>query len=131
MRQPLDLRPCSLDQRFRQPTKRRSRPTNGICIGLADAPQGWAMAIAIIFLLGIANFTVHRAVLASGHAMVRALTHGAMARFGAVYLTLGLEFAVLLAAMLAASGDPAWAWAYAGYSAINLVAGWAILTGRI
>lgn len=89
------------------------------------------MAIAIIFLFGIANFAAHRAVLESGHVMVRSLVSGRMARFGAARVTLGLEFAVLLVAMLAANGDPLWAWAYAGYSAVNLLAAWAILTGRI
>lgn len=89
------------------------------------------MAIAIIFLFGIANFALHRAVLESGHVMVRSLVSGRMARFGAGKITLGLEFVVLLVAMLAASGDPAWGWAYAGYSAINGLAAWAILTGRI
>jgi hypothetical protein len=46
-------------------------------------------------------------------------------------VTLGLEFAVLVVAMLAANSDPLWAWAYTGYSAINAAAAWAILTGRI
>lgn len=89
------------------------------------------MAIAIIFLFGIANFALHRAVLDSGHVMVRSLVSGRMARFGADKLTLALEFVVLLVAMLAASADPVWAWAYAGYTAINAAAAWAILTGRI
>jgi hypothetical protein len=89
------------------------------------------VAIAIIFLFGIANFALHRAVLESGHVMIRSLVSGRMARFGAGRVTLGLEFVVLLLAMLAASGNSAWAWAYAGYSAINALAAWAILTGRI
>lgn len=89
------------------------------------------MAIAIIFLFGIANFALHRAVLESGHLMVRSLVSGRMARFGAARVTLVLEFAVLLVALLAARADPVWAWAYAGYSAINALAAWAILTGRI
>ena len=54
-----------------------------------------------------------------------------MARLGAGTVTLGLEFAVLLVAMLAANADPLWAWAYAGYSAVNGLAAWAILAGRI
>ena len=86
------------------------------------------MAIAILFLLGIANFAVHRAVLDSGHVVVRAMTgsSGAASR-----LTLALEFFLLLAAMFAAAADPRWAWAYVGYSLFNLAAGWAILTRRI
>ncbi len=89
------------------------------------------IAIALIFLLGIANFAAHRAVLDSGHVMVRSLVSGRMARLGAARFTLGLEFVVLLVAMLAANADPAWGWAYAGYSAINALAAWAILTGRV
>ena len=89
------------------------------------------MAIAILFLCGIANFALHRAVLESGHVMVRSLVSGLIARLGAGTITLGLEFAVLVVAMLAANADPLWAWAYAGYSAINAAAAWAILTGRI
>lgn len=89
------------------------------------------MAIAIIFLFGIANFALHRAVLESGHVMVRSLVAGRMARFGAARVTMALEFVVLLVAMLAANSDPAWGWAYAGYSAVNALAAWAILTGRV
>jgi hypothetical protein len=86
------------------------------------------MAIAIVFLLGIANFALHRAVLGSGHAVVQA-----MVRPGGPggKLTLALEFVLLLAAMLATSGSASWAWAYAIYSLCNGAAAWAILTGRI
>lgn len=86
------------------------------------------MAIAIVFLLGIANFAMHRAVLDSGHVVVRAMTGGSETT---ARVTLALEFILLLSALLAASADPRWAWAYVGYSVFNLLAGWAILTRRI
>ncbi|MCL6249978.1 hypothetical protein M3P36_02790 [Altererythrobacter sp. KTW20L] len=86
------------------------------------------MAVGIVFLLGIASFALHSAVLASGHVVVRAFTGS-----GAVSsrLTLVLEFAVLVVAMAAAQADSAWGWAYAIYTACNAAAGWAILTGRM
>lgn len=86
------------------------------------------MAIAIVFLLGIANFALHRAVLGSGHVVVRA-----MARPGGPggMFTLALEFVLLLAALLATTASASWAWAYALYSLCNGAAAWAILTGRI
>lgn len=47
-------------------------------------------------------------------------------------LTLVAELAVLLAAMLlAANGWSSLVWIYAGYSALNGVSAWLILTGRI
>lgn len=86
------------------------------------------MAVAFVFLLGIANFALHSAVLGSGHVVVRALTGG-----GAVTsrLTLVLEFAVLVVALMASQVDGTWGWAYALYTACNGAAGWAILSGRI
>ena len=43
-----------------------------------------------------------------------------------------VEFLVLLGAMLlVGTGSRGWAWAYAGYTALNAVAAWLILTRRI
>ena len=45
--------------------------------------------------------------------------------------SLVLEFAVLLAAMaLVGTGHPGWAWVYLGYSAMNGLAAWLLLSGR-
>lgn len=89
-----------------------------------------AFAILVIFVLGVVNFTLHRAVLDSGHPLV-----GQMPRFVHLLggrLTLIAEFLILLAAMLlAANGWAGLVWAYAGYSALNALSAWAILTGRI
>lgn len=84
----------------------------------------------VIFLLGIGNFALHKAVLESGHPLI-----GKMPWFAHMLghrLTLLTEFLVLLSAMLlAANGWPVLVWAYAGYSALNGVAAWLILSGRV
>lgn len=87
------------------------------------------MAVLVIFLLGIGNFAMHKAVLESGHPMFAgswtAKTLGGRASMAA-------EFMILLAAMLlVANGHAGWGWAYLGYSAMNAVAAWLVLTGRI
>jgi hypothetical protein len=88
------------------------------------------MAILLAFLLGIANFALHRAVLESGHPLLDRATW-AIGRPGGRF-SLALEFAALLAAMLAiANGATGWAWAYAAYSLTNAISAWLILTGRI
>ena len=86
--------------------------------------------LIVIFILGVANFTMHSAVLNSGHKLL-----GQMPGFVQVLggrLTLVAEFLVLLAAMLlVANGWGSLVWAYAGYSALNAVSAWLILSGRI
>ena len=88
------------------------------------------MVIFFVFLLGIGNFALHRAVLASGHpalAEIAWLVRGLGGRASLV-----LEFALLLAALLlAAGGHPGWAWAYLGYSLLNALAAWLILSRRM
>ena len=87
-------------------------------------------AVAIILLLGIGNFALHRAVLESGHPMIGQMP-GFVQTLGG-RLSLVAEFLVLLAAsLLAANGWPMLAWAYLGYSALNAFAAWLILTDRI
>jgi len=88
------------------------------------------MAIAIIFLLGIGNFALHKAVLESRHPLLGHVPWFVHMLGGR--LTLVTEFLVLLAAlMLAANGWPVLAWAYLIYTALNALAAWLILTGRI
>ena len=88
------------------------------------------MAIVVIFLLGIGNFALHKAVLESRHPML-----GQMPWFVHMLggrLTMVTEFLVLLAAMLlAANGWVGLAWAYLAYSALNAIAAWLILTDRL
>ena len=88
------------------------------------------MAIIAIFLLGVGNFALHRAVTRSGHPLLRRspwFVHQLGGR-----LTFATEFLLLFAAlMLAAEGWPWLVWVYAGYTAINAIAAWLILTRRI
>jgi ABC-type Co2+ transport system permease subunit len=88
------------------------------------------VVIIFVFLLGIGNFTLHRAVLSSGHpalAQMAWLVEGLDGR--ASFL---LEFALLFAALLlAAGGHPGWAGAYFIYSALNALAAWLILSRRM
>lgn len=98
----------------------------------ADRRHGISGAVAVlaIFLLGIGNFAMHKAVLESGHRLLgrMALSPGG----GAGRITLAVEFAVLLAAMLAAAnGWPAFAWGYFIYTLANGLSAWLILTGRV
>ena len=86
--------------------------------------------LLLTFLLGVANFAMHKAVLESGHPLL-----GRMPWF--VHMlggrgSLAVEFIVLLGAMLlVGTGYPGWAWAYFGYTALNAVASWLILSRRV
>ena len=87
------------------------------------------MALVLTFLLGIANFAMHKAVLESHHPMLAQMPWFELlgGRFSFV-----LEFMLLLGALLlAASGHSAWGWAYLAYSALNGIAGWLILSRRV
>lgn len=88
------------------------------------------MALVFVFLLGIVNFALHRAVLDSGHPI--------LAQVAWLYRPLGgrlslvAEFMMLLGSMLqVAGGSPGWAWGYALYSAVNGVSAWLILSRRL
>jgi len=88
------------------------------------------MAILILFVLGTANFAMHKAVLECGHPLlghVPRYFHMLGGRF-----SLGVEFLVLLGTMLMVdSGAMGWAWFYALYSIVNGISAWLILSGRI
>lgn len=88
------------------------------------------MGIAVLFLLGIGNFAMHKAVLESGHPLLGQMPwfyHMLGGRF-----SLFVEFFMLLGAMLmVGAGSAGWAWAYAGYSALNGASAWLILSGRV
>ena len=88
------------------------------------------MAILVIFVLGIGNFAMHKAVLDSGHPLLGRMPWFVHMLGGRI--TLVTEFLVLLAAMLlAAQGWPALVWAYLAYSLLNALSAWLILTRRI
>jgi len=88
------------------------------------------MAIFMLFVLGIVNFAMHKAVIESGHPL--------LGRMPLMYHMLGgrfsllVEFLMLLAAMLlAATGSSDWVWLYAAYSVLNGISAWLILTRRV
>jgi hypothetical protein len=63
-------------------------------------------ATIVIFVLGIGNFALNRAVFNSDHPLFFAL-------------------------LLSVQGWPGFVWAYCGYSAVNALAGWLLLSGRV
>jgi hypothetical protein len=87
-------------------------------------------ALLVTFLLGVGNFAAHQAVLESGHPLLGRVpwfVHMLRGRGSLV-----IEFLVLLGAMLlVGTGNPGWAWAYAGYTALNGIAAWLILSRRV
>jgi hypothetical protein len=86
------------------------------------------MAFVATFLLGIVNFAMHQAVLRSRQRLVEQLP---LMRLGA-RVSLGAEFVVLLGAMLlVGNGLGGLAWFYAGYSALNGLAAWLLISRRI
>lgn len=92
--------------------------------------QNCRMAIFFIFILGVANFALHRAVIESGHPMLAQVPWFATERGRKI--ALAMEFLVLLAAMLlVANGWPNLAWGYLFYSMLNGISGWLILKGRV
>lgn len=88
------------------------------------------MALFLTFLLGIGNFTLHKAVLESRHPLLGQMPwfyHQLSGRF-----SLGVEFLILLAAMLLSGQGLGWvAGAYLAYTLLNSVSAWLILSGRV
>ncbi|WP_226016070.1 hypothetical protein [Novosphingobium sp. FKTRR1] len=84
------------------------------------------MAFFVIFLLGVANFAMHGAVLANAHPL-----SGPAAWFRNRFnrrMSLGLEFAMLLVGLVLVANEQCWAaFAYIGYSGLNAVSAWLIL----
>lgn len=88
------------------------------------------MALIVTFLLGVANFILHRAVLESGHPLLE--TMAGFFRLMGGRAAFVLEFALLLGAMLlVGQGREGWAWFYGAYTAANALAAWLILTERV
>lgn len=87
-------------------------------------------ATFVIFMLGIGNFALGRAIFDSGHPLFTRLPRSSqtLARRAALVT----EFVVLLfALLLSVEGWPGFAWAYGGYTLCNGVAAWLILSGRV
>ena len=88
----------------------------------------------LLFLLGVGNFVMHKAVLESGHPLLDQMpwfVHMLGGRFGLV-----VEFLLLTAAMLVnqnteGSSATGAALAYLGYTIANALAAWLIITRRV
>ena len=88
------------------------------------------MTVAIVFVLGIANFAALSAVLKSGHPLIARLA--GRDRTIASRLVLLFEFGLLFAALLLARGGLGGAAiGYALYTGLNALSAWLVLTGRI
>jgi len=91
---------------------------------------GMEWATIMIFVLGIGNFALNRAVFDSGHPMFARLPR--VSRMLGRRTALVTEFAVLFfALLLSVEGWPGFAWAYLAYSSFNGLAAWLILIRRI
>jgi len=85
--------------------------------------------LIVIFVFGVGNFAMHQAVMESGHPLLGRLRDQSM---GTRLLLLGLEFAVLVAALLLVHrGQVGWGATYALYTLANAVSAWLILTRRM
>jgi hypothetical protein len=88
------------------------------------------LALIFLFLLGIGNFAMHKAVLESRHVILAQmpwLFEPLGGRFSLI-----IEFGLLLGSMLmAAEGSLGWVWGYAVYTALDALSAWMILSGRV
>ena len=88
------------------------------------------MGLVLVFLLGVANFAMQRAVMESRHPLLGRMPwfyHSLGGRF-----SLAVEFLLLLSAMLLLADGVGWvAGGYLVYSLLNAIAAWLILTRRV
>ncbi len=88
-------------------------------------------ATFLCFILGIANFAFHKAVVESGHPFVED-TKEYFGRFMGRYGSFYIEFGVLFAALLAASwGSIFVPICYVAYTLTNLIAVWLLNSDKI
>ena len=89
------------------------------------------MAILFIFLLGIGNFAMHKAVLESRHPLLGQMPWFVHMLGGRVSLI--SEFLILLAALFLIASDHSvwWGVGYVLYTAANGISAWLILTRRV
>jgi len=90
--------------------------------------MGWSTFV--IFMAGVANFALNRAVFDSGHPLLARLPRSS--RMLGSRAALVTEFVVLFfALLLSVRGWPGFVWAYLAYSAFNGLAAWLILSRRV
>lgn len=88
------------------------------------------MALFFVFLLGIANFALHRAALVRGQALLGRLPPALRSLWGGASLL--VEFVLLVISMaMVANGVTGWAWGYGLYTGGNALAAWLVLSGRL
>ena len=88
------------------------------------------MLLIVTFILGTANFTMHKAVLESHHPLLERVPLFFQLLGGRFSLL--IEFGMLLGAMLmVAQGSLGWALFYGAYTAVNALSAWLIMSGRI
>lgn len=89
------------------------------------------MVLLLLFLLGIGNFALHKAVLESRHPLLGQAPWFVHMLGGRISLI--SEFLILLAAMLLTANSDSvwWAIAYLLYSLANAFSAWLILTRRV
>jgi hypothetical protein len=88
------------------------------------------MMFVFCFLMGIANFAMHKAVAESGHPFVQD-TKRYFGKYFSPYGSYAIELGLLIGAMwFAHEGAVLVALAYVGYTAMNAVATWLLLSGR-
>lgn len=89
------------------------------------------MVLIFCFVMGIANFAMHKAVAESGHPFVEDTKLYFGRHFGR-YSSYAIEFVMLLGAMLFAhEGSMVIAFVYWAYTGMNALATWLLLSGRV
>jgi hypothetical protein len=88
------------------------------------------MLVILCFLMGVANFAMHKAVAESGHPFVED-TKRYFSRHFSPYGSYALELALLIGAMLfAQEGAVLVVLVYGAYTGMNGIATWLLLSGR-
>lgn len=88
------------------------------------------MLVILCFLMGIANFAMHKAVAESGHPYVED-TKRYFGQYFGPYASYAIELAMLIGAMIFAyDGALAIAGLYGAYTAMNGIATWMLMSGR-
>ena len=88
------------------------------------------MLLILCFVMGVANFAMHKAVSESGHPFVEETKRHFSPQFSP-YGSYAIELALLIAALwFAHDGSLAVALTYGVYTGINAVATWLLLSGR-
>ena len=88
------------------------------------------MILIFCFMMGVANFAMHKAVAESGHPFVED-TKRYFGQYFGQYSSYGIEFVMLTGAMLFAyEGSLIIAFIYWAYTGMNALATWLLLSGR-